>query len=93
MKQKKKMEHLFKAIGGSGNEVSVVPPSFYAERFVGFMQSILPPDTNFDEIKSAGKVIKKAIKEEKDNTEDIYSRKTSLFQSWINEESSSQESN
>jgi len=90
---RKKMEQFFKALGGVGNEVSVVPPSFYAERFVGFMQSILPPDTNFEEIESAGKVVKKAIREEKDNsTEDIYARKTSLFQSWINEESSDRSS-
>jgi len=87
---RKKMEHLLKFISGSGNEVSVVPPSFYAERFVSFMQGLLPPDTELDSkfIKEPGKVVKKAIKEEKTNTEDIYSRKT--FQSWINEETSSE---
>jgi len=93
MKQKKKMEHLFKSISVPGNEVSVVPPGFYAERFVSFMQGLLPPDTVLDSklIKEPGKVVKKAIRNSKYHiTEDIYSKtsKTSLLESWMEDKSS-----
>jgi len=38
---KKKVEHLFKAIAYSGDEVSVVNPRFYSDRFFDFITGLL----------------------------------------------------
>jgi len=79
--EKKKMEHLFKKIP-YGDEVSVVPPLQYSERFYNFIKNLLP-QTETEEMliekevpSPSTSVITSKKKKRKKQTTDIYAKKT-----------------
>lgn len=70
---KKKMENFFKKIP-YGDEVSVIPPTSYSDRFYSFIKGLLPHAEEEDEEDTDTTSSSKAKKKKK-TTGDIYARR------------------